>query len=66
MDWLEWAMRIAVVFGMSVFVICAYLGAHSLITAWRISLELWQAKRRYYALRAQTPGFRDHVEKESE
>jgi hypothetical protein len=65
MDWLEWAMRIAVVFGMSVFIICAVIGAQSLITAWRISLELWQAKRRYYALRAQTSSFRSHVEEES-
>lgn len=66
MDWLEWAMRIAVVFGMSVFIICAVIGAQSLITAWRISLELWKAKRRYLALQRQAAGFRDHIDKESE
>lgn len=66
MDWLEWAMRIAVVFGMTVFLVCAFIGAQSLIFAWRSSLELWKAKRRYLALQRQAAGFRDHVEKESE
>lgn len=66
MDWLEWAIRIAVVFGGVVFLVCAYLGAHSLITAWRIQLEIWRAKKRYYAIRNGDEAFRKHVESESE
>jgi hypothetical protein len=50
MDWLEWAIRIATVLGGSVFLICFYFGAYSLITAWRSTLVLWEAKRKWLAL----------------
>lgn len=50
MDWLEWAIRIATVLGGVVFLICFYFGAFSLITAWRSTLVLWEAKRKWLAL----------------
>jgi|Laugresbdmm110sd_1035091.scaffolds.fasta_scaffold91745_3 hypothetical protein len=50
MDWLNWAIRIATVLGGVFFLACFYVGAHSLFTAWRSELVLWEAKRQWLAL----------------
>jgi len=50
MDWLNWAVRIATVLGGIFFLVCFYVGAHSLFTAWRSELMLWEAKRQWLAL----------------
>lgn len=50
MDWLNWAVRIATVIGGIFFLVCFYVGAHSLLTAWRTELMLWEAKRRWLAI----------------
>jgi hypothetical protein len=50
MDWLDWAIRIATVIGGIFFLMCFYVGAHSLFTAWRSELLIWEAKRQWLSL----------------
>jgi hypothetical protein len=63
MDWLNWAIRLATVFGLTVFCICAFLGAQSLIAAWRVTLEIWKAKQRFQQIKAGGKDFQDHLDK---
>lgn len=64
MDWLNWAIRIATVLGGLVFLVCFYLGAHSLITAWRSTLILWEAKRKWLALQRDEADKRKRTKKQ--
>jgi hypothetical protein len=66
MDWLEWAIRIAVALGGVVFLICFFLGALSLVSAWRITLEVWMAKRRFYAMQKAGKQYNDFIDKKIE
>jgi len=50
MDWLDWAIRIATLIGGIFFLMCFYVGAHSLFTAWRSELLIWEAKRQWLSL----------------
>jgi len=65
MDWLEWAIRIATILGGTVFLICFYFGAHSLITAWRSTLILWEAKRKWLALQRDEADKRKSIPKKT-
>jgi hypothetical protein len=64
MDWLNWAIRIATVLGGLVFLVCFYFGAHSLITAWRSTLILWEAKRKWLALQRDEADKRKRTKKQ--
>lgn len=57
MDWLNIFVRIAVVIGGSVFVICAIFGAMTIIATVRSALELWHAKRRWIKFQRMSPEF---------
>ena len=55
MDWLFWAVRIAVVLGGAMFLICFYVGAKSLYSIISSSLEIWAAKKKFYKFQSQHP-----------
>jgi hypothetical protein len=57
MDWLNIFIRIAVVIGGSVFIICSFFGAMTLIATVRSALELWHAKRRWIKFQRMSPEF---------
>lgn len=57
MDWLNWALRAFTIVGGTFAFICFVVGAFSLYTSIRASLELWQAKRRFYKFQKESPEF---------
>ena len=63
MELIDWAVKIATAIGLTIFVVCAFIGAQSLIAAWRITLEIWKAKRRYHAIRSSSPEFQKYTDK---
>lgn len=62
MDWLNWLVRGAVVLGGLVFLICFTVGAVIIVNAWRDTLNMWRAKRKWLAYQRQPMGFRDHLD----
>jgi hypothetical protein len=66
MDWLNWAVRIATALGGIMFLVCFTIGALSVYNAWRATLILWQAKKRWLDLQRQPKPFQDKVRYEEQ
>jgi hypothetical protein len=66
MDWLNWAIRIATVLGGVMFLVCFVIGALTVFNAWRATLLLWQAKKKWLDLQRQPKGFQDKVRYEDQ
>jgi len=61
MDWLNWTIRAFTVIGGVVFVVCALIGAASIINATRAIMVLWVARRKWAATKAGGPEFTQHL-----